>query len=381
MEENNKNNLFGCLPQALLGNFLVDVIFWGLGLLMGGPYIYIEFSSAFYIFLTLIGSFVVLTGWSIYALIKNHATKNLAVTGPYHYVRHPMYAAIIFLLNAAIGILLHSWLLIIAILPVYIIWKRALQKEEKKLAEKFGQDYSQYQKEVKPLVPNLWRLNKTLFYVLAGLATYIIAFIFLNFSAIYLRWVFFEQPIEKPAKITYDALGKQPPPSYFEHLFNNTPAYGPTAAQAKNYYRSDYTDRPDSIIISKINIQAPLVIAQGTSQKELNDALNQGVIIYPGSVMPGQRGEVFLSGHSSIYPWVKTNYGQVFTLLDKLEVGDTVSLFYNHTQYEYRVTVKQILTPENTKLSATNDSTLTLMTCWPIGTSLQRLVIRGALIR
>ncbi len=137
----------------------------------------------------------------------------------------------------------------------------------------------------------------------------------------------------------------------------------------------------NSIIISKIKIEAPLVFASGTSQKELSAALNQGVLIYPGSKMPGELGNVFLTGHSSTMPWNKTKYGQVFTLLDRLAPGDIVTIYYNQHKYDYQVTNKYVTTPDKVALnSQTNSKTLTLFTCWPIGTAWKRLVVEGVLI-
>jgi len=162
---------------------------------------------------------------------------------------------------------------------------------------------------------------------------------------------------------------------------NNQTNPDESSAGTPTTYKASYTELTNSITITKINIKAPLVFPAGTSQKELNEALNRGVIIYPGSALPGQNGEVFLSGHSSIFPWVKTQYGQVFTLLDKLEPGDIVSLAYDHYQYDYRVTGKKILLPKEIVISNTKEPILTLMTCWPIGTALKRLVIKAELIK
>lgn len=378
-QQNNNPKIFGCLPQALLVNFIIGALFLGLGKLFGGPSIYIEQNSALYAFLTLLGLFLLVAGWSIFTLAKNKIAQNLVTDGPYQYVRHPMYSAIIFLLNPALAILFRSWLLLLAVILIYFIWRKAVRSEEKCLEEKFGQDYYQYQSATWSFVPNLWKLNKVLFYPITALLIFTVAFICLNFSAVYLRWVFYEQP-EK--KIIYDDPTKQPSPSSFQQMFES----GSSQPSSENQetlldYKPNYSEQPNFIIIPKINVRAPLVFATGTSQKELNDALNQGVIIYPGSALPGQRGEVFLSGHSSIFPWVKSAYGQVFTLLDKLEAGDIVSLIYNHYQYDYRIVGKQVLAAKDTKISSTNQPTLTLMTCWPIGTALKRLVVRGELIR
>ncbi len=288
-----------------------------------------------------------------------------------------MYAALIFLLNPALAILFRSWLLLFSVIFIYFIWRSAIRGEEKDLEEKFGDKFREYQAKVSPFFPNLLKINKFSFYILTGTAFFIGIFIILNYGALAQRWITWDST----GKITYDTPEKKKSPF---------PSGQPGSSSAPNLsvgpnggsnYQPNYNSNGNSIVISKIKINVPLVQASGTSQKELNAALNNGVIIYPGSAMPGQPGDVFLSGHSSIYPWVKTEYGQVFALLDKLVAGDTVSLIYNNRQYDYRITGKKVLQASEVKIQPTYEYRLTLMTCWPIGTSLKRLVVTGELIR
>ncbi|TSC53411.1 MAG: putative Isoprenylcysteine carboxyl methyltransferase [Parcubacteria group bacterium LiPW_39] len=354
--------ILGCLPQALLGNFAIGALALVLGIAFGGPKIYIEMETAIYLFCGLLIVYLAVTCWCIFTLAKCQLRENLVTGGPYRLVRHPMYSAIIFILNPALGILFRSWWLIVAMVLIYFFWRQCVKKEEKYLEEKFPQ-YFEYRRHVWPLFPDLRRINKLAFYFLAGAAFFAVVFTVLNFSAVYLRWVVWE----KQGKITYDQPGKKKIP------FFSLPTGGALAA--------NYSERADSIVIGQLNIEAPLVLASGTSPNELNSALNQGVVFYPGSALPGQAGEVFLTGHSSVFPWNKTPYGQVFTLLDKLETGDVVSLIYNHRQYDYQITDKEILPPNQVKISDSAEPRLTLFTCWPIGTSFKRLLVKGELIR
>ncbi len=150
----------------------------------------------------------------------------------------------------------------------------------------------------------------------------------------------------------------------------------PNPARPKPIY-----NKPDSIVIEKIGLEAPLVFVTGTSQKELDSALNRGVIVYPGSKMPDENGDFFLSGHSSTYSWNKTKYGQVFAALDRLEAGDLVIIYYGTHKYNYKVTKKYITTPDKVAVSAeTSQKMITLYTCWPVGTSLKRLIVEGVQI-
>lgn len=346
------------MPKAIWWNFVIGALSLLLGIAFGGPKIYIEHSTAVVVFIIFLIAYTAIVWWSVLTLTKNKMRENLVTVGPYALARHPVYSGTLFILNPALAILFRSWLLMIALIPIYFVWRKNIRLEDQYLAAKFGQAHQDYRRAAWSLFPNLWRINKKAFYCLIGLAVFTTAFIMLNFPSVYLRWVVFE----KTGEISYDEPGKKK---------SSWPAG----------HKANYTEKRDSVIINKLGLDVPLVPASGTSQSELNTALNQGVIIYPGSALPGQTGEVFLSGHSSIYPWVKTEYGQVFALLDKLEVGDVVSLVYDRYQYDYQITGKQVLSSKDTKITMTSRPTLTLMTCWPIGTAAKRLVVHGELIK
>jgi len=358
-EKSSIKRTLGCLPKAVFWNFALGALMLSAGKLLGGPEIYISRGWAIGIFLVLLAGYFTITFWSIWTLAKS-SDQTLISHGPYAFVRHPMYSAIIFILNPALAILFRSWLLFFAAIGAYFIWRRYVEQEEKMTEERFGREYFLYRVKTPAFLPKLWIINKFAFYTLSALAIFVVVFGVLNFPAVYLRWVTYE----KTGEIIYDEPGR--------------PSQLPGQSDAP---KSNYTDRSNSVLISKLGVDAPLIFPAGTSQKELNAALNEGIIVYPGSALPGQNGEVFLSGHSSTFIWNKTSYGQVFALLDKLEAGDVVSIAYNNLQYDYRVTGKEVLTPSQTILTKTEQPTITLMTCWPIGTSLKRLVVRGELVR
>lgn len=143
------------------------------------------------------------------------------------------------------------------------------------------------------------------------------------------------------------------------------------------------------LIIPKIGENIPLVdINQGSVEDfdELNnifmDELKGGVVRYPGSAKPWEYGNAFIFGHSSNFPWVEWDYNDVFVLLDRLEVGDEVVTYYEWQKYVYRIKEKQVISPDDTSVLKRNTGKkeITLMTCWPIGTTYNRLLVIGELV-
>ena len=105
------------------------------------------------------------------------------------------------------------------------------------------------------------------------------------------------------------------------------------------------------------------------------------MVHYPGTALPGDKGNVFITGHSSNVFWEKSDYNTVFALLPKIEEGDDIFVSYDQVDYHYRVISKKEVTPKEVGiLEQGDDKIMTLMTCTPVGTVLRRLVVTAELI-
>ena len=114
-------------------------------------------------------------------------------------------------------------------------------------------------------------------------------------------------------------------------------------------------------------------------EKQIQEGLQKGVVHYPGTARPDQNGNLFITGHSSYYPWDPGQFKDVFARLSKLEVGDEFIVYYDQKQYTYRIYDKFEVQPTNVDvLSQPSDKKMaTLMTCTPVGTALRRLIIQA----
>lgn len=144
---------------------------------------------------------------------------------------------------------------------------------------------------------------------------------------------------------------------------------------------------PDNrLIIPKIGKNIPIVVTDqevnpnilaGEFEGLVQDALRDGVLHYPGTANPGQIGNVFITGHSSYYPWDDGRYKEVFALLEQLEIGDIYYIYYNQKKYSYKVREKKVVSPSEVSVlqQPDHEKISTLMTCTPVGTSLNRLIL------
>lgn len=137
----------------------------------------------------------------------------------------------------------------------------------------------------------------------------------------------------------------------------------------------------NSIIINKIHVNAPVVYDQTSTDENLFlKALQDGVVHYGTTALPGQAGNAALFGHSSGVPWAPGKYKFVFTLLDKLQPDDRIIVDFDGTRYVYKVTYKEVVSPDNLAILQAKDPTkhqLELITCTPVGTSTNRLVVHA----
>lgn len=140
------------------------------------------------------------------------------------------------------------------------------------------------------------------------------------------------------------------------------------------------TNEPQ-VIIPKINVQLPLVFdVSSTSENLIQDALDDGVIHYPGTSIPGQKGNSAYFGHSSNNIFNQGDYKFAFVLLSRLVPGDIFYVTYEGIAYTYKVYDKRIVSPEETWVLgdvAGKTATAALITCDPPGTTINRLVVWG----
>lgn len=135
------------------------------------------------------------------------------------------------------------------------------------------------------------------------------------------------------------------------------------------------------LIIPKINVQLPVVYDLPSSEERaVQTALEQGVIHYPSTAVPGQQGNAAYFGHSSNNIFNKGKYKFAFVLLHEMVPGDIFYLTYGGKVYTYRVYEKKVVAPTDTWVLGPvqgKTATAALITCDPPGTSANRLVVWG----
>ena len=133
-----------------------------------------------------------------------------------------------------------------------------------------------------------------------------------------------------------------------------------------NYFSS-------KIIVEK-NIDSPKIIIPsiGVEERINNETLNHGVLSDPGQNIP-TKNPMILYGH-------RTLQGSPFLRLNELDVGDTFLLEWPGVgELNYSV-INTTIVPANYQLNAVGENSTYLITCDPIGSTENRIIIQSELI-
>lgn len=124
-----------------------------------------------------------------------------------------------------------------------------------------------------------------------------------------------------------------------------------------------------AIGIPRLNLLAPMF--EGVSLT----TLNEGPGHWPGTAMPGHRGNVVVAGH-------RTSHSRPFRHLELLVPGDEVLFVRPEGTFVYAVIQTEIVTPDAMHIIEQADGyTATLFACHPVGSTKQRIVVHLALTR
>ncbi|MCL5411234.1 MAG: sortase [Patescibacteria group bacterium] len=138
-----------------------------------------------------------------------------------------------------------------------------------------------------------------------------------------------------------------------------------------------------SLVIEKIGVNVPVVEKTDLiDEKIYMEAMRHGAAHGKGTVLPGSPGISFIFGHSSNNYLPLGPYNSIFNRLNELEKDDRLSVFYKEVRYDYLVTEKVIVSPQDIGhiIEKTEEAILVVGACYPVGTTNSRILIKGKLV-
>ena len=145
------------------------------------------------------------------------------------------------------------------------------------------------------------------------------------------------------------------------------------------------------IIIPKLWVNAPVwdmdvESLQVEKWKDFENAvqteLQNWVVHYPWTAKAWEEWNLFITWHSSYYPWDKWRYKTIFARLSYLDVWDEYFVFQNQKKFWYKIKEKKVVKPDDVSVLKQEKwkKISTLMTCTPVWTTLRRLIIKSELM-
>jgi len=93
---------------------------------------------------------------------------------------------------------------------------------------------------------------------------------------------------------------------------------------------------------------------------------------------PGSEGKTMIYGHSSNWPWDKSEFARAFRQVNKMNVGDRVYVTYNGRLHVYEVTGNQIVSAKDmSPFDDAGQEELILYTCWPPDSTQNRFLVHA----
>lgn len=224
--------------------------------------------------------------------------------------------------------------------------------------------YNKYEKEIKKF-----------------LLLYALVFLVFNWSDI--SWIFNYGAVSGLASDffnPYPSIEASSIKNYFQYNYLDENIKVEKIEIKKKEPKSVYTEKNNVLEIPKISISVPIVFTTNQDTKLLKKDLDQGVVYYPGSVLPGEKGDIVILGHSAPPNWPKVKHDWVFSDIDKLKIGDNIMVDINNRQYTYIVKKTTIIkrgqdVPRDQLLA--DENVLTLVSCWPPGKDYQRIAVQA----
>lgn len=113
------------------------------------------------IYLLSVGVIVIFCSILIFTTASLHLQKavnqgKIAVSGPYKYIRHPIYTSI-YILTFGLGLIFFAWLWFVVMIAFLPLWYLECHKEDKEMIRLHNQEYTNYRQSTGMFVPKIFR--------------------------------------------------------------------------------------------------------------------------------------------------------------------------------------------------------------------------------
>ena len=138
------DRLFGAGPRGALLSIALLCLAWQLETRLDLPTLIESSDLRLSVIVLLVISGLGLIGWKLRALPPGERGRELVSSGPFRFIRHPLYAAFVVCLNPAFALVLNNWVYLVWAVLLYPAWSLNVIREEKLMLNEFGDAYAEY---------------------------------------------------------------------------------------------------------------------------------------------------------------------------------------------------------------------------------------------
>ena len=154
--------------------------------------------------------------------------------------------------------------------------------------------------------------------------------------------------------------------------------------KASNWFKAADFDVSEVSKVRYYTLSIPKLGIENATVAIGGEDLTESLIQYPGTALPGKRGNAVIFGHSILPQFFNPkDYLSIFSTLPTMKKGDKLEIRYDGITYSYNVEELFEVSPTDLEILAKNitDSYVTLITCTPPGHPLRpkRLIVRARL--
>ena len=166
-----------------------------------------------------------------------------------------------------------------------------------------------------------------------------------------------------------------PGPAFFQEMERNYSATEEITAKIDTAYNKMMYITIPTLQIKQLRLYPNI---SGNDKNTYERVLRQGVAHLKHTPLPGDGGNSIIYGHSGL-PRILGKYPDwlSFSKLEKIKLGDPISIQRDNSMLRYRVISKKIITVDKLAefVKPTKREQITLITCWPLGIGSRRLVV------
>jgi protein-S-isoprenylcysteine O-methyltransferase Ste14 len=153
------DRLFGSGPRGIVISVALFALAWIMAGRLGGVPLLESDMLRWTVFAGSLLAAAAVAVWSFKSLPVASRGLVLITSGPYRYVRHPLYAALVSCFNWGLAVLLNNWIFLLWAAAVQGVWHWTIRREEKLMSQAFPRRYPGYCRMTPRFFPSLRSLS------------------------------------------------------------------------------------------------------------------------------------------------------------------------------------------------------------------------------